>query len=216
MEASMSNPGIHQAYLGIGVAAFLCLAGGNAGAQAIGGPGETIVFLRHGEKPQGGLGQLDCQGLNRALALPAVIARQFGRPDAIFAPDPADAKIDSGKSYDYVRPLATIEPTAIALGMPVDTSIGVADWQALGRVLQTAPYRHALVLVAWEHKDIVMLARALLTQHGGRASDVPDWDYRDYDSIYVIRIAPDGGIAFERRHQGLNGQPVSCPVAPSK
>ena len=34
---------------------------------------ETIVFVRHGEKPANGLGQLDCQGFNRALALPAVI-----------------------------------------------------------------------------------------------------------------------------------------------
>jgi len=31
---------------------------------------ETIVFLRHGEKPQRGLGQSTCQGLNRVLALP--------------------------------------------------------------------------------------------------------------------------------------------------
>jgi hypothetical protein len=30
-------------------------------------PLKTIVFVRHGEKPQGGFGQLNCQGLNRAL-----------------------------------------------------------------------------------------------------------------------------------------------------
>ncbi len=177
---------------------------------------ETIVLIRHGEKPARGLGQLDCQGLNRALALPAVIQREFGKPAAIFAPNPADAKIDSGKSYDYIRPLATIEPTAIALGMPVDTSIGVADWQKLGQTLQTAPYRNALVLVAWEHSDIVNLARALMTQHSGHASDVPDWDHRDFDSIYVIRIAADGSIHFERRHEGLNGEPAACPLPPGK
>ncbi len=33
---------------------------------------ETLVFVRHGEKPAQGYGQLNCQGLNRALALPAV------------------------------------------------------------------------------------------------------------------------------------------------
>jgi hypothetical protein len=53
---------------------------------------ETIVVVRHGEKPSAGLGQLDCQGLNRALALPAVIAETFGRPSAVFAPNPADQK----------------------------------------------------------------------------------------------------------------------------
>ena len=29
---------------------------------------ETVVFVRHGEKPEKGLGQLSCRGLNRALA----------------------------------------------------------------------------------------------------------------------------------------------------
>ncbi len=52
---------------------------------------ETIVFVRHGEKPAAGLGQLDCQGLNRALALPPVIAA-FGKVDAIFAPNPSQQK----------------------------------------------------------------------------------------------------------------------------
>ena len=69
---------------------------------------ETIVLVRHGEKPADGLGQLNCQGLNRALALPAVIEKLFGRPDAIFAPDPAQSKEDYGRLYNYVRPLATI------------------------------------------------------------------------------------------------------------
>ena len=38
---------------------------------------QTLVFIRHGEKPDEGLGQLSCQGLNRALALPPVIAKVF-------------------------------------------------------------------------------------------------------------------------------------------
>ena len=55
-------------------------------------PVETIVLIRHGEKPDEGLGQLNCQGLNRALALPTVIAKTFGRPGAIFAPNPSPAE----------------------------------------------------------------------------------------------------------------------------
>jgi hypothetical protein len=57
---------------------------------------ETIVFIRHGEKPEGGFGQLNCQGLNRALALAPIIAKSFGRPDAIFAPNPSHPKEDAG------------------------------------------------------------------------------------------------------------------------
>jgi hypothetical protein len=177
---------------------------------------ETIVLLRHGEKPPAGLGQLDCQGLNRALALPAVIQREYGRPDVIFAPDPADRKTDSGIAYDYIRPLATIEPTAIAAGLPVDTALGVEDWAKLAALLQTPRYHHALAVVAWEHGDIVKLARAIVTAHGGAASSVPEWDRRDFDSLYVLRLTWSGAAAavtFQHRHEGLDGLPAACPPA---
>jgi hypothetical protein len=89
---------------------------------------ETIVFLRHGEKPQGGLGQLTCQGLNRALALPPILISKFGRADYVFAPAP-EGKVSEGglRQFDYIRPLATIEPTAIRLGLPVCTDFRYND-----------------------------------------------------------------------------------------
>jgi hypothetical protein len=178
---------------------------------------ETIVMVRHGEKPALGLGQLDCQGLNRALALPAVIDRDFGKPDAVIAPNPADVKIDNGKPYSYVRPLATIEPTAVAFGLPVDTSIGFSDIDALRRKLEGNAFRNALVLVGWEHIEIVQVTRLLVANHGGKAGMVPDWDTADFDSIYVIRITRTGKastVAFEHRHEGLDGASTTCPTPP--
>src|SRR6187549_3189632 len=80
---------------------------------------QTIVFFRHGEKPSGGYGQLTCQGLNRALALPPVLSAKYGRPHCMYAPNPAVTVSDPAGTFYYVRPLATIEPTAIRLGMPV-------------------------------------------------------------------------------------------------
>src|ERR1700730_13606505 len=105
------------------------LVGGKAGQteKAV----ETIVFIRHGEKPEGGFGQLNCQGLNRALALAPTIAKSFGSPDALFAPNPSRPKEDAGNLYDYVRPLATIEPTAILFGLPVDVSLDIYDREGL-------------------------------------------------------------------------------------
>jgi hypothetical protein len=175
---------------------------------------ETIVLLRHGEKPEGGLGQLNCQGLNRALALPQVIAKEFGKPDFIFAPDPSDQKKDSGEFYDYVRPLATIEPTAIKFGLPVDASIGVSHADRLEAALEKRRYYNAVVIVAWEHNDIVTIARDLLSANGGDATRVPEeWPGDDFDSLFIITIARIGtstNASFARKHEGLDGQPIDC------
>ena len=175
---------------------------------------ETIVLVRHGEKPDPGLGQLSCRGLNRALALPEVLRHAFGKPDAIFAPDPAVQKRDDGKLYDYVRPLATIEPAAIAFGLPVDTSIGFADVAGLSQALDSPLLANALVVVAWEHNEIVSLSRRLVGGHGGTPAEVPSWDKQDYDGMYVIRIAREGmrvTSRFERRAEGLDGLASACP-----
>jgi hypothetical protein len=175
---------------------------------------QTIVLLRHGEKPPAGLGQLDCQGLNRALALPPVLARRFGRPAAIFAPNPATRVRDEGGDYDYVRPLATIEPTAIALGMPVDASVGFTDTDGLQRRLGEPHLHNALVFVAWEHLRAQQIARSLMTRHGGEADTVPAWHDNDFDSLYIVRIVRTGDrvkASFEHAHEGLNGQPRNCP-----
>jgi len=176
---------------------------------------ETIVLLRHAEKSPLGFGQLTCQGLNRALALPAVIAAQFGKPDAIFAPDPSQAVAENGASYDYVRPLATIEPTAVAFGLPVDASIGVFHVDALRYKLESPPYWSALLVVAWEGNEIPRLARLLMADHGGDQAVVPAWKGNDdFDSLYVVKITRGAGgasAAFEHHQEGLDGQPTACP-----
>ena len=183
-------------------------------AWAAGPTTQTIVMIRHGEKPPAGLGQLDCQGLNRAMALPAVIARDYGHPTTVFAPNPSQAKPDAGVVYDYVRPLATVEPAAIAFGLPVDTSLGFKDIAALQRKLEAPALRNAVVLVGWEHWEIFKLAQAMLSAHGGNPATVPEWNGADFDSVYVIKLAWTGNTArasFERHQEGLDGQPKTCP-----
>jgi hypothetical protein len=185
-------------------------------APARSDPGvETIVFIRHGEKPEKGLGQITCRGLNRALALPSVIAKTFGRPDAIFAPNPSYPKQDAGEFYDYVRPLATIEPTAIVFGLPVQAHIGVFETDRLQAALDQLRYQRALILVSWEHKVIESTARALLAAHGADVTVVPEWHRDDFDSIYVVTITNTGQSAkagFSLKHQDLDGQSETCPT----
>ena len=193
------------------LAAVLVAAAGLAGAASA---KQTIVFIHHGEKPAKGLGQLDCRGLNRSLALPAVIERQFGRPDAILAPSPSAQKDDRGIRYDYVRPLATIEPTAVAFGLPVETRVGFEDVAGLTATLEAPERREALVLVAWEHRIIDAVARELLRRHGGDPALVPDWGPADYDGVDVVTIdwsGPTPTATFARGAEGLNDLPDACP-----
>nr|WP_233158866.1 hypothetical protein [Chromobacterium sp. ASV5] len=173
---------------------------------------ETLVLLRHGEKPAGGYGQLNCQGLNRALALSAALPKKFGKPDFLFAPLPG-LKRDPAGDFNYIRPLATIEPTAIALGMPVDTRYAFADIQGLQQELLQARYRDKLIFIAWEHKEAEKLARALMREYGDNG-EVPKWSGKDFDSLYVIRLDFDGKrprAAFRLERQGLDGQSAQCP-----
>jgi hypothetical protein len=85
---------------------------------------KKIVFMRHGEKDEPvSYGQLNCQGQNRALALPAVLAGKFGKPAAIYACNPSITSDggcdDAGSCCTHSRPYATINPTAVANAMQV-------------------------------------------------------------------------------------------------
>jgi hypothetical protein len=173
---------------------------------------QTIVFLRHGEKPSGGLGQLTCQGFNRALALPTVLVAKYGKPDYLYAPNPAVQVTDSAGSFYYVRPLATIEPTAVRLGMPVRTKYGYTDIATLQAALVTSSKANTTIFVAWEHLELQKLVQNIMNRYGGRVA-VPAWASTDYDSLYVVKVDYVGSnisARFQRDHEGLNGQPTSC------
>jgi hypothetical protein len=177
---------------------------------------ETIVLIRHGEKPANDLGQLSCQGLNRALALPDVLIGKFGKPDFIFAPLTRKKLEHSGAAYSYVRPLMTIEPTAIRLGLPVDARFPFDDIGDLQRELKSDPYRSAVIFVAWEHHLAEDFARSILKSLKADPKQVPVWQGDDFDSIYLIKIHTEDGkrtATFTVDHEGLNGQSKDCPGA---
>jgi hypothetical protein len=172
---------------------------------------ETIVAIRHGEKPPGGLGNLSCRGLNRALALPNVLLSKYGKPEFIFAPNPTE-KVDGGKFY--VRPLVTIEPTAIRCQLPVNTAYGYSQIDQLADELKKPAYGHALVFVTWEHLFLDKFAQSMVKSYGGDPKQVPSWLGDDYDTIFVLRITHQNGhekLAFSVDHEGLNDLSDSCP-----
>ncbi|MGH9409224.1 MAG: hypothetical protein ACRD1V_07195 [Vicinamibacterales bacterium] len=174
---------------------------------------ETIVFLRHGEKPSGGYGQLTCQGLQRALALPPVLTSRYGNAQFIFAPNPEIMVPDSAGSFYYVRPLATIEPTAIRLGLPVNTHYGYTDTTDLQNELTSSTYAASTVFVVWEHEYLPTIVQNILNAYGAGVS-VPTWPSTDFDSLYVVHIVHNGATAtadFTHDYEGLNGLATTCP-----
>jgi hypothetical protein len=175
---------------------------------------ETIVCVRHGEKPPAGLGQLTCQGLNRALRLPQVLIAKFGKPDFIFAPDPNQVNHDPAGDFCYVRPLATIEPTAIQCSLPVNTHFGFTDIAALEQELSKPAYAGATVFVAWEHKYLDDFVKDTVKASGGDASKVPGWPGNDFDSIFVVRLVHNKGgttVTFTHDNEGLDHLSTDCP-----
>jgi hypothetical protein len=193
----------------IGLLAILTLLTSPAASSAE----QTIVFFRHGEKPSSGLGQLTCQGLNRALALPSVLFAKFGKPQWAYAPNPAEKISDPAGSFFYVRPLATLEPSAIRAGISVNTNYGYRNLSGLQSVLIRSSKANDTIYVAWEHAYLVKAVQNIMNAYGGGAR-VPAWISGDYDTLYVVHVNyTSSGITawFELDSEGLNGSPTTCP-----
>jgi hypothetical protein len=182
----------------------------NAAASPLLSTTETIVLIRHGEKTSAELGQLNRQGLNRALALPNVLIRKYGNPNYLFAPNPADQiRSITGGIYSYVRPLATIEPLAIQEEMPVNTQFGFRDIKPLEAELIKPMYASSLIFVSWEHLMEDQFAKNVMADYGKDASAVPDWSNSDYDMLFVIHLVRSAGstkATFQVDHEELNGK----------
>lgn len=176
---------------------------------------ETIVIFRHGEKPPAGLGQLSCQGLQRSLALPRVLIERFGRPSELFAPNPSQTKADKGVFYAYIRPLATIEPTAIRLGMPVNLGFNLGDPAALVRYLLKPGFEDSTFFVAWEHHQIDAIAKLLVSEFDSElGASIAHWGDNDFDSLYKITLEGRGQsrqASFQVEHEGFDALPNECP-----
>lgn len=180
---------------------------------------ETIVMMRHGEKPETETGQIDCKGLNRALKLPAVLIEKFGKPDHLFAPNPSDQIINEndGVSYNYFRPLITLEPLAIQLGQTINITYGISDKESVIKELLRKKNSDTLIFMAWEHKKLVTIAReiyALISTNN--VETIPKWESNDFDSLYILEIKKDkddaiSDINFKIDAENLNNLSDVCP-----
>ena len=176
---------------------------------------ETLVFVRHGEKPADvDNGQLTCQGFNRSIALATVLLSRFGMPNYLFAAEPVEKQDDNGNNYYYLRALATIEPTAVAAGQTVNLKYDKSDIDGMENELMKSTYQSSLVFVAWEHTEMDELVANIVHDNGGDSSVVPAWPDDDYDSIFVVTLVRSNNqtlTSFFHDFEGLDNQGTVCP-----
>ncbi|MEZ2831026.1 histidine phosphatase family protein [Serratia liquefaciens] len=168
---------------------------------------ETLIFVRHGEKPANDSGQLTCKGLNRALALPDVLLDRYGKPDFIFAAGPKENKTGSS-----LRALSTIMPTAVRVGLPIGIQFHADDIAGLQQELLSDKYQNSRIFIAWEHKNLDKAVKNIVAARGGDANLVPEWPGSDFDSIFVVTL-DQGKVSFRQEREGLTQLAESCPFA---
>jgi len=133
-----------------------------------------VVIIRHGEKPKSG-DNLSCQGENRALRLPAVLHKKFGKPDYTYVP-----ALKLGESTNHARMFQTVVPFAVKYDLTLNSKFAESDVAGVAKDVLT---HTGLVLVVWEHSQIPSLVAAL------GVSQPPAWKKEDFDSIWVVSYA---------------------------
>lgn len=196
-------------------------------------PRLNLVVFRHAEKPlrDDGLmaedGNLGAEAEQRLARLPEQLLKDFGCPDFLVAANPAVKMLNkkTGQYFNYIRPLATIEPLSIKLNYPVWTPYGYNQNDLLARdLLGDKAFRPSpdgapkTVFLAWERQNIRKLYQELVQQ--GKLKDLagatatidgvdracdalPQWEQCDFDSVWMIKVRP-AGVCLTRRVENLN------------
>ncbi len=138
-----------------------------------------IVIIRHGEKPDTG-DNLSCAGLNRALALPAVLNKLMPTPpDFTYVPLIGT----DGNDTTTIRMLQTVMPYAVRHNLTINSDFATENAKGLAKMLR----RHrGTVLLVWEHNNILEIAKKL-----GIKTPLA-WPDADFDSIWTISFSGGG------------------------
>lgn len=179
---------------------------------------QTLVFLRHAEKPEAGLGQLNCQGLNRAISLSHLLPERFGPAQYIFAANPSRSVEEGPKdnTYHYIRPLITIAPTAIRLGLPVNIEFGANDVEDFVDEILRSKYHNKTIYTAWSRGYLPKVINELLSEiHADDDLKVQAWSRDDFDTVFMLKLDWQNGqnprVTLVGEEQRLDGGNQNCP-----
>jgi len=151
--------------------------------------GLRIVLIRHAEKPAEGY-TLNCQGVNRARELPNVLYSKIGLPHVIYVPS-----FTQSDTTKHARMYQTIVPFSSKYNLPVNNKYKVSD---IDGVSQAMLKQNGTVLVVWEHKGLVDIARQLGVE------EKLHWKDGDFDSIWIITFSKKGKARLAVDHEGLH------------
>ena len=156
-----------------------------AGPGTSGLAGETVLIVRHAEKPETGTG-LTLAGEQRAQAYVKYFS-SFSLNGKKAAPQYLIAAADSHASQ---RPRLTIEPLSQALHLPIHQDFSDKQFAQLAADLRSV--RHGkTILVSWHHGEIPALVRAL----GVDPTTVlpgPKWPANVFGWVVVIHYKHNG------------------------
>jgi broad specificity phosphatase PhoE len=148
----------------------------------------TVLIVRHAEKPESGTG---------LTPLGEARARLYAKYFEPFQEDglsiPVDCLYAGADSKNSIRPRLTLEPLSKATGLPLHLNVGTKESAALVLELKTEAHGR-YPLVAWRHGEIPALLTAFgaspekLLPNGRWPDDVFDW-------VIVLTIGPDGQLA---------------------
>ena len=144
---------------------------------------KNIIIIRHGEKPEPDTGVLNCLGFNRAIQLAPLFTKKYPKPERIYTVKP---DIHEDGTLSKARPLMTIEPYAIMNNIPINIEYTYEkdDLKKLAKELYDAAPGY--YIICWEHKNIKPLVDNILSEYKNKTIKVPEWDGKDFDTIYDI------------------------------
>ena len=172
---------------------FLACLSGQALAQAVPNhlAGDTVLIIRHAEKPVTGSGLTE-QGEARARAYV-----QYFEP---FREQNINLKVDAlysgADSYNSLRPRLTLEPLSKATGIPLHSTVNTKHPEDLVAQLKSEAHGHT-PLIAWRHGQIPALLRAF-----GASPEklLPDgvWPDDVFDNVIILRFDQAGHLTSQK------------------
>jgi broad specificity phosphatase PhoE len=140
-----------------------------------------ILLMRHAEKTGDPLDpHLSPEGSARAAKLADYIPATFGIPQFLIA---------TSISKHSIRPIETIEPLSVKIGVAIDSTFADQDYGALAnQLLSDQRYADAetLIVVCWHHGNIPLMAQAL----GAKPGCCPNpWDANVFNQILILQYS---------------------------